>query len=162
MIKPLWAKNDKPETKANRFVQPSTSWYWQKKQVWKDCKGKWKYYNSMQCWRWPMWFAKNTNNKKSDLYISIRSPSQWQLSGSCLPLLRPVVYISANAPSWHTNQSQVRWKIKDFLPQLSNHQQDIIWLGAHWKLQLQFHCEKLRRVKGYFSNEQLINPYWLS
>ena len=75
--------------------------------------------------------CKNINNKKSDLYVSIRSPSQWQLSGSCLPLLRPVVYISANAPSWYTNQSQVRWKIKDFLPQLSNHQQDIIWLGAH-------------------------------
>ena len=31
MIKPLWAKNDKPETKANRFVQPSTSWYRQQK-----------------------------------------------------------------------------------------------------------------------------------
>ena len=55
---------------------------------------------------------KNINNKKSDLFISIRSPSQWQLSGSCLPLLRPVVYISANA-SWHTNQNKVRWKIRD-------------------------------------------------
>jgi len=36
MIEPLWAE-DKPETKASRFVQPGTYWYWQKIQVWKKC-----------------------------------------------------------------------------------------------------------------------------
>ena len=55
---------------------------------------------------------KNINKKKSDLYISTRSPSQWQLSGSCLPLLHPVVYISANAPLWHTNKVKYIGKLK--------------------------------------------------
>ena len=105
-------KNDKPETKANRFVQPSTSWYGQQKQVWKGLQREIVRLQQHAMLKVANVIRKNMNNKKSDLYVSIRSPSQWQLSGSCLPLLRPVVYISANASSWHTNQNQVRWKFE--------------------------------------------------
>ena len=92
--------------------------------------------------------------KKSDLFISIRSPSQWQLSGSCLPLLRPVVYISANA-SWHTNQNKVRWKFRDscYNCQITN-KTYCDWVATE-SCCCNLHCEKLRRVKRSFSKEQL-------